>query len=84
MINLLGKTLDQFIDRPVVIIGLAFLAMGIALAFLARRIARAVRHQNTIASNDKAFLVPKIMGLSMVVLGFLLVAIDVIIVFAAA
>ena len=83
MIYLLGKTLEQFIDRPIVIIGLAFIALGVALAFLARRIARAVRHQNTIASNDKAFLVPKIMGLSIVVLGFLLIAIDVIIVFVA-
>lgn len=83
MINLLGKTLEQFVDRPVVIVGLAFIAIGVALAFLARRIARAVRHQNTIASNDRAFLVPKIMGLSIVVLGFLLIAIDVVVVFTA-
>ena len=79
MYYLLCKTLMEFIERPMVIVGLAFIIVGVALAFLARRIARAVRHNNEIDTNDKAFLFPKITGLVLVIAGFILIALDMIV-----
>ena len=73
----------DFIERPMVIVGLSLIIVGVALAFLARRIARAVRHSNVVESNDKAFLIPKITGLVMVIAGFVLIAVDMILFFAA-
>ena len=73
----------DFIERPLVIVGLSLIIVGVALAFLARRIARAVRHSNNVESNDKAFLIPKITGLVMVIAGFVLIAVDMILFFAA-
>jgi len=80
---LICKTLMDFIERPMVIVGLSLIIVGVALAFLARRIARAVRHSNVVESNDKAFLIPKITGLVMVIAGFVLIAVDMILFFAA-
>lgn len=83
MSYLICKTLMDFIERPMVIVGLSLIIVGVALAFLARRIARAVRHSNVVESNDKAFLIPKITGLVMVIAGFVLIAVDMILFFAA-
>ena len=80
---LICKTLMDFIERPMVIVGLSLIIVGVALAFLARRIARAVRHSNVVESNDKAFLIPKITGLVIVIAGFVLIAVDMILFFAA-
>lgn len=67
----------QFLAEPLVLIGLVLIALGIATAFLARRIARVARQSNNIANNDKVFLFFKILGLLMVATGFVLTAIDV-------
>ena len=56
---LICKTLMDFIERPMVIVGLSLIIVGVALAFLARRIARAVRHSNVVESNDKASVKPR-------------------------
>lgn len=66
----------QFLAEPLVLIGLVLIALGIATAFLARRIARVARQSNNIANNDKVFLFFKILGLLMVATGFVLTAID--------
>lgn len=75
---LLCRTLMQFLAEPLVLIGLVLIALGIATAFLARRIARVARQSNNIANNDKVFLFFKILGLLMVATGFVLTAIDVV------
>ncbi len=79
----MGRTIWQFFsESPIVIIGLALIAVGIALGFLARRVTRAIRQNNDVSTRDKIFLGLKIAGMVIVVIGFLCVAIELIIYFA--
>lgn len=83
MFDLMGRTIWQFFSESVVvIIGLALIALGVAIGFLSRRITRAVRHNNNVESNDKLFLTLKIVGMALVIAGFICVAVELIIYFA--
>ena len=83
MINfLLGRTIEQFLAEPVVVIGLALIVVGISTAFLSRRVTRAVRQSNEISNNDKLFVTLKIVGMAFVIAGFLCVGVEMIIYFA--
>jgi len=78
MQNLLGRTLMQFLNQPLVLISLIVISVGISIALLSRRIARVVRHKNEISENDKVYVTLKIIGLMLVVAGFALIATDII------
>ena len=79
MINLfLGRTIEQFLAEPLVVIGLALIVIGVSLAFLARRITRAVRENNNISSKDKLFVTLKILAMLFVIAGFVCVGVEVV------
>jgi hypothetical protein len=58
-----GENFVRRIQMPSIIIALAFAIVGVALAVLARRIARAVRKSNDIADNDGVLISLKAIGL---------------------
>ncbi|NCB48506.1 MAG: hypothetical protein EOM55_02660 [Clostridia bacterium] len=78
MQNLLGRNLAQFLDEPLVFIGLIVISVGIAIALLSRRIARVAKHKNKIKEDDKVYVTFKIIGLMLVIAGFILVGTDII------
>lgn len=83
MFVFLGRTIWQFFsESPVIIVGLALIALGVALGFLARRVTRAVRHSNEVSSKDKLFLTLKIIGMALVIAGFICVAVQLVVYFA--
>lgn len=55
-----------------VIIGLCFAILGVATAFLARRITRIIRKRNDIDDNDPALLTIKAVGLVFMLIAFLI------------
>ncbi len=77
--NMLGRSLAQFLSEPLVIIGLAFVILGIALVALSTRITRAVRHSNEIKSDDKVNMALKLTGLLLILAGLILISIYVVI-----
>lgn len=82
MFVLLGRTFWQFIsESPVIIIGLALISLGIAIGFLSRRITRAVRNKNDVNSDDKLFLTLKIVGIALVIIGFICIMTSLIVYF---
>lgn len=58
-----GENFVRRIQMPSIIIALAFAIVGVALAVLAKRIARAVRKSNDIADNDGVLISLKAVGL---------------------
>jgi len=76
--NLFGISLIQFLNKPLVIIGLILLSFGIATAFLAKRVTRVARQKNEIENSDRIYLTFKIIGLLLILAGFIFVAVDVI------
>ncbi len=78
MQNLLGRSLAQFLDEPLVFIGLIVISVGIAIALISRRIARVVKQRNEIKENDKVYVTFKIIGLIIVLAGFVLISVDII------
>ncbi len=83
MYLLLGRTLEQFLSEGLVIVGIALIAVGVAVGFLARRITRAVRQNNNVDNHDKLFLTLKITGMILILVGFLCIGIEIIIYLAS-
>ena len=66
LLNIFQEFADNFVRRiqmPSIIVALAFAIIGVALAVLARRIARVVRKSNEIADNDAILISLKAVGL---------------------
>ena len=80
---MLCRSLSQFLAEPVSIIGIIFITAGIALAFLSKRLTRAIHHTDDVANDDKMYNILKISGLILVGLGFFFIAINVIIYLAS-
>lgn len=78
MINLLGVSLVQFLNNPLIIIGLILLAIGIATCVLAKRITRVARQQNDIDPEDRMYTAFKIIGLLLILAGFICVGVDIV------
>ncbi|MBQ3494052.1 MAG: hypothetical protein IJA69_01410 [Clostridia bacterium] len=55
-----------------VIIGMSFAILGVATAFLARRITRIIRKRNDIDDNDPALITIKAVGLVFMLIAFLI------------
>ena len=80
MLNfLLGRTLQQFLQEGLVIVGIALIAVGVEVGFLARRITRAVRQNNEVSSQDRLFLALKITGMVLVLAGFVCIGVEIVI-----
>lgn len=78
MQHLLGRTLAQFLNEPLALIALIIISVGVSLALLARRITRVARQKNNVSETDKVYITLKIIGLLMVVVGFVFITADVI------
>ena len=78
MINLLGVSLVQFLHKPLIIVGLILLSIGIATCVLAKRITRVARQQNEIDPEDKMYTAFKIIGLLLILAGFVCIAVDIV------
>ena len=80
MLNyMLGRTLEQFLSEPLVIIGLVLIVMGISMVALSTRITRAIKHQNDIPADDKINMALKLVGLILILAGLVLIAVYVVI-----
>ena len=78
MINMLGVSLIQFLNNPLIIIGLILLAFGISTVCLAKRITRVARQTNNVDTNDKIYVTFKVVGLLLMIAGVVLVAVDIV------
>ena len=78
MINMLGVSLIQFLSNPLIIVGLILLAFGIATVCLAKRITRVARQTNKVDHSDRIYVAFKVVGLLLMVAGFVFVAVDII------
>ena len=58
-----GENFIRRIQMPSIIIALSFAIVGVALAVLARRIARVVRKEDKVADNDAVLISLKAVGL---------------------
>lgn len=75
MFYLLGRTFEQFITEPAVIVGLALVACGIALGLLSRRITRAVRNTNEVSEKDRLFITLKVLSMFILIAGLMCIAV---------
>lgn len=78
MINMLGVSLREFLNQPLIIIGLILLAFGIATVVLAKRMTRVARQQNEVDPDDKICTTFKVVGLLLILAGFVCVAVDIV------
>lgn len=58
-----GENFVRRIQMPAIIVALVFAVVGVALAVLARRVARVVRKTNEISDNDSVLITFKALGL---------------------
>ncbi|MBQ3047550.1 MAG: hypothetical protein IJD48_00865 [Clostridia bacterium] len=78
MMNMLGVSLIQFLSSPLIIIGLILLAFGVATVCLAKRITRVARQTNKVGGDDKLYVTFKVIGLLLMMAGFVLVGVDIV------
>lgn len=78
MNNLLGRSLMEYLHEPYMIVGLVLLSFGIATVALARRITRVARQRNDIENSDAIFCMIRIIGILLMVAGFVICGLDVI------
>ena len=71
MSMLLFVDLMTRLNQVNVIVGIVLAVVGLALAFLAKRITRVFRHSDEIADNDKLFITIKAIGLVLVLGGLI-------------
>ena len=68
-----GENFLRRIQMPAVIVALAFAIVGVALAVLARRIARVARKSNEIQENDSILISLKAVGLVFLFVSILII-----------
>ena len=79
MIELLGVSLKQFISKPLIAIGLVLIIFGVVAVILAKRISRVARQSDEVSTNDKVYVTLKIIGLLLMLAGFICISVDIII-----
>ena len=68
-----GENFVRRIQMPSIIIALSFAIVGVALAVLARRIARVVRKEDKVADNDAVLISLKAVGLVLLFVAVLII-----------
>ncbi len=71
MSMLLFVDLMTRLNQVNVIVGIVLAVVGLALAFLAKRLTRCFRHTTDIADNDKLLITMKAIGLIFVIAGLI-------------
>lgn len=65
-------TLISMLSNPIVICAIIFAAFGLAVSLLSNKITKTVRKSDSINPDDKILLSCKIIGLGLILLGFVL------------
>ena len=78
MFDLLGVSLIQFISKPLIAVGLILIVIGLATVVLAKRITRVARQSNSVSNSDRLYVFLKILGLVLILAGFICISIDII------
>ena len=73
---LLFVDLLRRLAMPNVITGLVLAALGLAITFLARKIARVIRKEKEIPNNDNVYLICKALGLVMICVALIVMIIQ--------
>ena len=73
-IYLLADLADWFAN-PLAVLGVVLAAIGLATAFIAKRITKAVRHTDNIDTSDKLYVGICLFGLVMILVALVLVAV---------
>lgn len=73
MRSLILRPFSEFIQEPLILVGLIMLTVGVAVICSARNIARTVKKTRDIKSNDKAFIIPFAIGILLFLAGVLCV-----------
>lgn len=71
---ILGIVFKEFVQKGNVIVGLILSILGLACVLLAKSITVNVRHTKAIKSNDTVFMSCSIIGLTVLLLGMVLIA----------
>ncbi len=71
---LLAVTFTEFILRVNVILGIILSMLGIAVAILARRLSQVIERTGEINRVSKTYLWTKVIGLTMLLVGMVLIA----------
>ncbi len=67
----------EFLLRYTVITGIVLAVIGVAICFMAKRITMAKRKQDEISKNDKLYIGLMITGLSLILLGMIIIALPI-------
>ena len=71
MISLILRPFSEFIQQPLVLVGLILITVGIAVFCSARNITRTIRKTKDVKPNDKAFVISFSIGLVVFLAGIL-------------
>ena len=72
---MLLDTLGKVLSDPVYVIAIIFAAVGIACSLIAKRVTMLVRKTKDVKSDDKLFILLKILGLGLILFAFILLMI---------
>ena len=72
---LLAVSFSQFISRGNVIAGIILASIGLAIIFLARRFTQTMEKTDAISRASKYYVVAKIVGVVVLLIGMILIAI---------
>ena len=70
MLSTFYNELWNYIKQPNVIIGLALIIIGLVCVILSARIVRTVRKVDVVENNDRMLLAIRIVGLVLMIIGF--------------
>ena len=72
---MLLETLGKVLSDPIYVIAIIFAAVGVACALIAKRVTMLVRKTKEVKSDDKLFIMLKIVGLGLILFAFILLMI---------
>ena len=82
MFNQLGVDLLTFLNQAFVIVGMALIIVGVATVVLAKRLTRVGRKSNEVSDDDKMLKAFRVVGLLIVLAGFITIAVGIIVIIA--
>lgn len=74
---MLAESLLEHLQKPNVLIAIILAILGVFLALIAKRAARAFRHKKDIKEDDIIMVTMKIVGLLLILVGLILMVVDI-------
>ncbi len=78
----LGVDLLTFLNQAFVIVGMALIVVGVATVVLAKRLTRVGRKTNDVSDDDKMLKTFRVLGLLILLAGFITIAVGIIVIIA--